>query len=392
MARSLKKALTNYTVHNTVELLRGGHAYFNRLKELIDASENSIHLQVYIFDDDITGKLIGEALMNAALRGVSVYVMVDGYASQVMAASYIEKLKESGIHFRMFEPVFKSSNFYFGRRMHYKVIVIDARYCLVGGVNIADRYNDLPDDPAWLDFALLAEGEVAVNLFQVCVKMWAKSSAESKKLLNMPNTPPVLQHADCMIRIRRNDWVHRQNQVSVTYLEMFRSAKEQIIIMSSYFLPGRSFRRNLSVAVRRGVKVKLVLAGVSDIMIAKHAERYIYRWIFRKKMELYEYSGTVLHAKIAVCDKKIVTVGSYNVNNISAYASVEMNLDVKNEQFAKAVTAELEHIIKNDCVLMTAQEFDLNFNMFEKLWQYTCYEVIRLIVFLFTFYFKQKER
>lgn len=392
MAQSLKKALTNYTTRNTVELLRGGGDYFQRLKEFIDAAEYSVHLQVYIFDDDVTGKYIGESLMNAARRGVSVYVMLDGFASQVMAASYIDALKESGIHFRMFEPVFKSNDFYFGRRMHYKVIVVDACYCLVGGINIADRYNDLPNDPAWLDFALLAQGEVAVNLFQVCAKMWARSSAEAKKISRSLTVPHALENADCMIRIRKNDWVQRQSQVSASYLEMFRSAKDQIIIMSSYFLPGRTFRKSLSTAVRRGVKVKLVLAGTSDIMISKHAERYIYRWIFKNKMELYELSQGVLHAKVATSDHKFVTVGSYNVNNISAYASVEMNLDVKDEAFAVKVTRELELIIANECKLITAYDFALEFNLFQKIWQYICYQVIRFIIFLFTFYFKQKER
>ena len=157
--------------------------------------------------------------------------------------------------------------------------------------------------------------------------------------------------------------------------------------MSSYFLPGRTFRKSLSAAVRRGVKVKLVLAGESDIMIAKHAERYIYRWIFRNKMELYELSHAVLHAKIATCDNRFVIVGSYNINNISAYASVEMNLDVMNNSFATAATQELEQIIANECKLLTAREFALKFNLFQKIWQYTCYQVIRLIIFLFTFYF-----
>ncbi len=392
MAQYAKKALTSYTTHNTAELLRGGKKYFQCLKDLIDAAKFSIHLQVYIFDDDITGKYIGDALMDAAKRGVNVYVMTDGFASQVMATAYIEALKEAGIHFRMFEPVFKSNDFYFGRRMHYKVIVIDARYCLVGGINIADRYNDLPGDPAWLDFALLAQGEVALNLFHICAKMWARSSAETKRISQSLVPPPLSENNGCMIRVRKNDWVQRQSQVSASYLEMFRSAQQQIIVMSSYFLPGRTFRKSLSAAVRRGVKVKLVLAGESDIMIAKHAERYIYRWIFRNKMELYELSHAVLHAKIATCDNRFVIVGSYNINNISAYASVEMNLDVMNNSFATAATQELEQIIANECKLLTAREFALKFNLFQKIWQYTCYQVIRLIIFLFTFYFKQKER
>lgn len=392
MSRFLSKSLTAYTRHNTVQLVRGGSDYFNLLVQLAAQAQQSIHLQIYIFDDDETGKLIVDALIGAAKRGVQVFILVDGYASQVMSGRIIEQMRSAGIHFRMFEPVFRSRYFYFGRRMHYKVFVADARYCLVGGINIANRYNDMPGKPAWLDFAIFAEGEVAVNLFQICVEMWVKSETDVKKLLLRQNLPPVNKSADCLVRVRKNDWVFGQNQVSKSYLEMFRNASNSIIIVSSYFLPGRVFRKNLSNAIRRGVQVRVVVAGISDIKLAKHAERYIYRWIFRKNIQLYEYSKTVLHAKLAVSDGKFVTSGSYNVNNISAYASVELNLDIENTAFANQVTHELERLIQNDCVPVTREDYRIKFNILHYTWQYICYEVIRLVFFLFTFYFKQHRK
>jgi cardiolipin synthase len=85
-------------------------------------------------------------------------------------------------------------------------------------------------------------------------------------------------------------------------------------------------------AARRGVSVKVILAGKSDIMLSKNAERYLYDWLLRKKIGIYEFQPTVLHAKITVCDSEIVTIGSFNVNNISAYASLELNLDVKHKR------------------------------------------------------------
>lgn len=392
MSRFLSKSLTAYTRHNTVQLVRGGSDYFNLLVQLAAQAQQSIHLQIYIFDDDETGKLIVDALIGAAMRGVQVFILVDGYASQVMSGRVIEQMRNAGIHFRMFEPVFRSRYFYFGRRMHYKVFVADARYCLVGGINIANRYNDMPGKPAWLDFAIFAEGEVAANLFQICVEMWVKSETDIKKLLLRQNLPPVNKSADCLVRVRKNDWVFGQNQVSKSYLEMFRNASNSIIIVSSYFLPGRVFRKNLSNAIRRGVQVRVVVAGISDIKLAKHAERYIYRWIFRKNIQLYEYSKTVLHAKLAVSDGKFVTSGSYNVNNISAYASVELNLDIENTAFANQVTHELERLIQNDCVPVTREDYRIKFNILHYTWQYICYEVIRLVFFLFTFYFKQHRK
>jgi len=84
-----------------------------------------------------------------------------------------------------------------------------------------------------------------------------------------------------------------------------------------------------------GVIIKVVQAGISDIALSKYAERYMYRWLLRNKVEIYEYQKTVLHGKIAVCDDQWMTVGSYNVNNLSAYASIELNLDVDNPHLRK---------------------------------------------------------
>src|SRR4029078_12320338 len=96
----------------------------------------------------------------------------DGYASKSLADSFISDLESNGVNFRFFEPIFKSGSFYVGRRMHHKILVADATYALVGGVNIADRYNDIENIPAWLDFALQIKGEVAMQLCMLCMKTW----------------------------------------------------------------------------------------------------------------------------------------------------------------------------------------------------------------------------
>ena len=128
------KISNEYTSINEVKLLRAGRGYFNTLIELIQQAEDTIHIQVYTYNDDETGREVAEALMDAARRKVKVYLMTDGYASRGMPAAFIHQLQNAGIHFRFFEPVFRSKYFYFGRRMHHKVVVIDAKYALVGGM------------------------------------------------------------------------------------------------------------------------------------------------------------------------------------------------------------------------------------------------------------------
>ena len=167
-----KKASATYTANNTVKLIRGGSAYFDLLENLISLAKDTIHLQVYIFEEDETGKRVGEALIAAANRNVKVFLMVDAYASKSISKPFIKKLCASGIEFRFFEPLFKSKNFYFGRRLHHKILLVDNSVALVGGINISNHYNDMPDVPAWLDFALLSAGDIVKELCAVCWKTW----------------------------------------------------------------------------------------------------------------------------------------------------------------------------------------------------------------------------
>jgi cardiolipin synthase A/B len=383
---------STYSTHNHVELVRGGRDFFAILFRLLEEAKHSVHLQIYIFDDDETGSEVATALMKAAKRGVKVYLLLDGYASQNLPDKFITDLKESGVQFRWFEPVFRSRYFYFGRRMHHKIVVVDALHSLVGGVNISNRYNDMPDSAAWLDWALYSKGEVSGELYNLCADVWNKSGWGKKKNQRIKREAVTnYDGEECLVRVRRNDWVNRKNQISRSYLEMFRKANSHICIMSSYFLPGRAFRRNMTLAARRGIKIKVIAAGISDISMVKHAERYLYRWLLKNEIELYEYQPNVLHGKLSTCDGKFVTVGSYNVNNISAYASIELNIDIQNKQFAESVEQTLDGIMRTDCIRITEKEFERHNTFIKRLWQRFCYEIIRLIFFLFTFYFKQRD-
>ncbi|HEY2649114.1 MAG TPA: phospholipase D-like domain-containing protein, partial [Puia sp.] len=193
------------------------------------------------------------------------------------------------------------------------------------------------------------------------------------------------------VRVRRNDWITKKNQVSRSYIEMFNKAEDHIIMMSGYFLPGPVIRRNIKRAAARGVKIKLILAGMSDVMVAKYAERYMYNWIFRNHIELFEYKPCVLHGKVSTYDKKWATIGSYNVNIISAYASLELNIDVNDPGFASMLDDTMQKIIQNDCVQVTKENFTSHNGIFNKIWELICYWFVRLLFYLFTINFKQRS-
>ena len=382
-----------YTALNKIKLIHGGKEYFDLLLHLINQATDSIHLQTYIYGNDKTGQLVADALKAAAQRNVKIYLLADGYASQALPQIFINELTYAGIEFRFFEPFFKSKSFYFGRRLHHKVFVADAKYALTGGVNIADRYNDMPNDPAWLDFALYAEGAVVKEMCMLCWKTWKGFPVKINHVPCEAKQPGVdfTNDATSKVRMRRNDWVMRKNQISATYFDMLRHARSDVTIMCSYFLPGKIIRNLLSNAAKRGVKIRVVTAGPSDIMLVKNAERWMYDWLLRNNIELYEYQKTVLHAKVAVCDREWLTIGSYNINNISAYASVELNLDIRDAAFAAGVHQILESIIQQDCAAITRQEHYHTKNIFRQLIHWCSYQFIRIAFFLITFYYKQKK-
>ncbi len=391
MARN--NPLNGYTSKNRVQLVRGGTTYFSSLSELINRARVSIHFQVYILEEDETGHVVLEHLCRAAERGIAVYILVDGYASQHLSKKRIREIRTRGVKFRWFDPLLRSRNFYFGRRLHQKVCVVDAAYALVGGVNISNRYNDMPGQSAWLDWAILVEGEVPEKLYQVCLELWNKSGWGKAKQVRFKLPARQLAYPDttCLVRVRRQDWVRFRTEISNSYLRMMQDAKQEVYMLSSYFLPGRQMRNAMAAAVKRGVKIYVIAAGKSDVIMAKEAERYLYRWLLKNNVQLYEYQSSVLHGKISCADGKWATVGSFNINFISAYASIELNLEVLDESFAAAVKEQFIAIINNESVSLTGVGALQQFGLFARIWQKICYTSIRLLFVLFTFYYKQRR-
>ena len=376
------------TDKGSLRLVRSGHEFFDLLEQTIQSAQKCIHLQIYIYAEDQTGNRITHALIDAAKRGVMVFLVADGYASQDLSKEFKMKLEAVGIQFRFFNPLLKSKYFYLGRRMHHKIVVVDGSKALVGGINISDNYNDTIESSAWLDWALYVEGEVAEKLKKVCEDLRKFEILEitktrlRRKRLTLPVEP---------IDVRVNDWVRGRKEITASYLKMLRNATSRVTIVSSYMLPGKLLRRNLRVAAKRGIKIRLVMAGMSDVATSKYAERYMYQWLLRNKIEIYEYEKNILHGKLAVCDGQWLTLGSYNLNNISAYASIELNLDVHNPELAELVEQRIEKIIQNDCKKITKEEYESHSNLLNRFLQRSAYDIFRLMLFLFTFYFKQRE-
>ena len=372
-----KERLSTFTYANRVELIRGGYEFFSRLKTLLDEAQKTIHFQFYILEEDDTGRLIADALKAASLRGVKVFMLLDGFASLSLSSSFVQELRDSGIHFRWFKSYIRNRRFYVGRRLHHKIVVVDSIKSFVCGLNVSDRYNDTVESNAWLDWALFTEGAASSKLEQVCKKRIKDYSNN--------HTPSSENGEKCAVRVCVNDWVGRKSDITKSYLQLMNEANSNIIIMSPYFMPGYQFRKSLRRAVKKGVTVQIVLTGISDVWVSKYAERYLYDWLLRLGVEIYEYQKNVLHGKIVVADGERVSVGSYNVNNLSAYASIEMNLEIKNRGFARGVDKQLKSIIQDECLQITKESKKLETNILGRFMQLLAYNFQRFMLLIFAF-------
>lgn len=336
--------MENYLPAEEITLVHSGHNYFEVLEKIINQSGEILHLQTYIFLADGTGQRIVSALKGAVERGVKVFVLIDAFGSYP-SAKLLSALEDAGVTCRLFSPLFSSESIYFGRRLHHKIVVADKRVALTGGINLADKYNEVGNEQAWLDYAVLVKGEVCEYLHLLCEQFYHKLSAKVLvKWERRARLPGAAQ-----IRYRRNDWIKRWDEIHSSYVHAIAAAKGSITLVASYFLPGALFRRLLKNAARRGVQVTIILAGKSDSASLRLAERYLYGFYIRNGIRVYEWRNSVMHGKAMLVDQSWASVGSYNVNYLSRYLSVELNVDVIDLAFVNELADHLEDICRNDC-------------------------------------------
>lgn len=331
-----------------IRLVHSGNDYFETLENLIHSAKHTLHLQTYIFDEDETGRNIANSLKAAASRGVKVNMMLDGYGSKSLSRKFSKDLRLSGIRLRFFAPFFSSQNIYFGRRLHHKVIVADKNIALIGGINIANKYHGSETEPPWLDYAILIKGSICQEVDDICLHTYGRRFIWKQKKAKKVQKQ-ILSSEHISVRIRENDRLRRKNQISGSYLQAIQNAKKSIYITGSYFLPGTKLRKALIKAAKHGVEVHLIMAGVSDVPVFQSATRWLYDLLFRNGIKIYEWEKSVLHGKVAVVDDNWSTIGSFNLNHLSAYGSIELNIDVLDEQFSKSFQLHLKSVIETGC-------------------------------------------
>lgn len=369
----------HYKSGHSIELLRSGEQFFSACEKAIDSATQYIHFQTYIVDNDATGQMFLDALIRASERGVRVYFLLDAYGGNSFTADLIAKAEKGGIFFRKFSPGLITKGFQLSLRLHHKVLLVDGELALIGGMNVADRYRGTTDQKEWLDFAISIRGPECAHVLFTVKKLWNKAFISKKERSRETIHYPVNYDENVRVKVIQNNWFRNKIEILKSYRSAIRHAEDRMIIMGSYFLPGRNERKLLRNASRRGVDIKIVLAAESDAPVIKRATNFLYDFILRNNIKIYEYLPSNLHAKVATVDGKWTTIGSYNMNHLSDYGSVEMNADILDENFSQMFENLLLEIIDRDCRQVTFVQNMLRKTWFSRLTNWSAYQLIRIL-------------
>tara|TARA_Y100000768_G_scaffold389002_1_gene390038 strand:- start:13761 stop:14921 length:1161 start_codon:yes stop_codon:yes gene_type:complete len=335
---------TQPTLSNQVELIRNGFEFIQSNLELIKDAKNFIFLHTYIFEVDETTKPIIKQLIEASKRGVEVYIILDALGSQDFPEKTEQDLVKAGVRIKYFTPLF---HFYrTARRMHQKLLLIDNEKAIVGGINLARRFNNPDQNLPWLDYSVLITGEEVHNLYLKSLRHYTKYFKDKRsQILNWKGIHS-LSSTQCIVKSIENDWIFQYKEVTQSYLQSISEAKVRIIIMATYFLPGKRLLKELKKARKRDVEVLLIFGAFSDHPVVQAAERYFFDWYLQIGFKIYLWDRSIVHGKLALIDDTWVSIGSYNHNFLSKFGNCELNLEIINNQFASDVEKEINNVLQ----------------------------------------------
>ena len=370
----------DYREGHSIELLRSGENFFAAYEKAIDEAKQYIHFQTYIVDDDETGRRIVNALVRASERGIRVYFLLDAYGGNSFSKELINRVEKAGILFRLFSPQLITKGFQFSLRLHHKVLLIDGETAIIAGMNIADRYHGKAGVKEWLDFAILIKGPECAHVLFILKRLWNRAFISRKERSRETAHHLVVYAENVKVKVLQNNWYRNKIEILKSYRSALKHAQSRMTIFASYFLPGRNERRLLRNASRRGVDIRIVLSAESDEPVFKRATNFLYDFILRNNITIYEYLPSNLHAKVATVDGNWSTIGSYNMNHLSDYGSVEMNADILDNQFTEKFEGLLQAIIEKDCRQVTFDEYIRRKTWLFQITGWFSYQMIRIMM------------
>ena len=328
---------------NRVTPFFAGTDAFASMLASIDGAATEVLLEAYILRDDTTGQAFQAALSRAAARGAAVRVLADAFGSFETSGRFWEALEASGVQVRIFHPLL--ARFWDGAfRDHRKILVVDRRIGFTGGMNIGDEYGSSRRSTrrtkglSWRDTQVRVEGPTAWEMAVVFNEGWTHAGGAPVELA--PLAAPDLPGARILtLDTRPGRGIDEKASVLTAIVS---AARRRVWITNSYFAPGRRAVHTLTEAVRRGVDVRLLLPGHSDLPLVRHAGHGTFGELLSRGVRVFEYQPAILHAKSLVADDRVAVVGSTNLDYRSFRFNAECNLMIFDEAANEALAGAFE--------------------------------------------------
>jgi cardiolipin synthase len=401
---AIEEALSGHplSVGNKATVLEDGQETYAQMLAAIRSARSSVHMEMYIFEDDEVGQQFAAALEERARAGVAVRLLYDSAGSHKTDKAFFKAMADQGVKVAEYNPLtpeqFLKKGFGLQRRDHRKVLVVDGKLAFLGGINVsgvygsvrtaarsdrasdsavpgaggsasagarrkpgsdsaapgsssgvgsskpANRYgDDVPfADRPWHDLQVRLEGPVVGDVQQAFVHQWAKTTKE--KLSDPALMPQLSSQGHEVVRLMESAAGEEPNRLYVALVSAIQNAESEVIVMNAYFVPHPDLLDALRAAARRGVDVKLILPSQSDSALLLYAARSYYADLLEAGVKIYERQSRFLHAKSAMVDGVWCTIGSTNLDWRSLVYNDELNAVILSPDFGR----QLRRIFDDD--------------------------------------------
>jgi cardiolipin synthase A/B len=366
-------ATTAQVEQGSFEWLRTGREAVDAMLEAISHAEESVRLETFIFHTGDVGDAFRDALVAAQRRGVRVRVMCDAFGSIKLLASYWDELVAAGGEFRWFNPLQLNRIIY---RDHRKILVVDKQIAFIGGFNIGTEYCGDGITCGWRDVGLRITGPLAKTLGETFDDLYSRADCRHRRFQRVRRTrmDAIIHEPDWTLLLTGPGRGHRP--LKQMLIHDFEKAT-RVDIMSAYFLPNLRILRALQYAARRGARVRLILAGKSDVRLMRIATRGLYPSLLRAGVEIYEYEPQILHAKMIIADDAVY-VGSANLDARSLSINYEVLARLPNKRLSDEAREIFEGDLKH-CRRIEARGRRTPRGMWQKLTERVAYFILARI-------------
>lgn len=327
---------------NRVRALFNGDEIFPPMLAAIRAAQVSITFETYIYWSGDIGRAFADALAERARQGVAVHVLLDWVGSVKMDASLVTAMVEAGVQVRRFHPPHWSQLGRLNNRTHRKLLVVDGSTGFTGGVGVAPQWTGRAQDPAhWRDTHFEVQGPVVAQMQSVFIDNWIKVTGD---LLHGPRYFPTLAPAGSTVaQMFSSSPSGGSESMQLMYLLAVTAASRSIDLSAAYFVPDALTLQALVAALKRGVRLRIVLPGEhNDSDAVRGASRATWGPLLSSGATIAEYRPTMYHCKLMIVDGLLTSVGSTNFDNRSFRLNDEATLNIVDRAFASAQTTVFE--------------------------------------------------